>query len=326
MKRWLFALLIVMLIHGLAWQFAEVKILRAADKASLFIRGRPASQVQRLDKDGIPYQCYADGSSSYNPLFVAALALRHYRKLPDPHARKQFDLLSGWLAEHATQDETGLWFAHQEPYPKFDMQAPWYSALTQVEVLHLFALRAQESQDDLWQSLTQACARSLTPPSDIIIEEANNALWYVEYPGEAAPYTLNGHCHVLITLHEVWQISKDPIYQQLFERGHQSLVENLPRFDKNGFSLYSAEGELAGRLYHQMVIRQLASIDAIKPHPSLKKYHGRWKQRDNLPVLIQHFYNPRIKRIILFAITLISLWVLAWLFLHLIRLPLKRRR
>ena len=279
------------------------------------------NQNQRLDEDGIPYQSYADGSQHYNPLFVASRANQLYDQLPDPEAQQSFIRLCDWLMENSMERDGALWLPYGFEYPLFGMKVPWYSALAQAEAMTACARRWKHSNDPIWLQRSQAFARSLQPPSELTITMSINnmedpgfqrqdGLWFMEYPGDMAPYVLNGHAAVLLELHRTHQLTSDPKLTILFERGFQGLTEALPRFDRKGFSLYSAEGELAGRAYHQKHLTQLRQLLAIQSHPTLEQYLKRWTKSDRLPVLIQLVYNPRPRRILAFALSLMLIWLL----------------
>lgn len=323
MKRWIRVLLLAAVLHGLLWQFGEVKLLKLGEMASQKLRGRPVNQIQTLDAEGIPVQIYADGSRHYNPLFVASMANREYAKLPDPAALQSFIKLTDWLAEHAETRHSSLLLPYDFDYPKFGMKAPWYSALAQAEAMSAMARRWKQSGDKVWLERSQGFAKSLKPPSDLTLtmyiytsEEhkphRQEGLWFMEYPGEQAPYVLNGHMGVLLELWQTHALSSDAELLSLFERGCKGLSDALYRFDKNGFSLYSAEGELAGRAYHQKHIKQLRQLLAIYPNQELQVSLERWQASDRLPVIVQLFYNPRPKRILAFGLSLVAVWLLAW--------------
>lgn len=298
----------------------ELKLLKLGESAGELIMGRPFVRRQHTDAKGIPYQHYADGSKQYNPLFVASAALDEYQKLPSAKAAARFEALCDWLAQNATSRDSSLWLPYNFPYPKFDLQAPWYSALAQAEALHAFSLRWQHTKDPVWLTRRKALAYTLLPPSPLALPLPGDAIWYVEYPSKTAPYVLNGHCAVLLHLYQSNQIQPDPLLQKLFDQGYQALIPNIQRFDHHGFSLYSEKGELAGRLYHQRHIDQMNRLNQIRPHPSLQKYYRIWQSTDRMPVIIQHFYNPRPKRIALFIISFLLIWLLCEAATRLLRL------
>lgn len=323
MKTRLWILLLAMVLHGLLWQFAETRLLKLGEQTSDLILGRPVNQNQRLDDQGIPYQSYADGSQHYNPLFVASRANQLYEGLPDPEAGRLFIRLSDWLMQNSQEREGALWLPYGFDYPLMGMKVPWYSALAQAEAMTVFARRWKLSGDPIWLQRSQAFARSLQASSELTIVMSINTmeapgvlrkdgLWFMEYPGDVASYVLNGHAAVLLELQRTYRITADPKLLILFERGFQGLKESLRRFDRKGFSLYSAEGELAGRAYHQKHIQQLRDLLAIHPDPTLEKYLKRWSKSDRLPVIVQLFYNPRPKRILAFLATFIFIWLFCW--------------
>ncbi len=323
------ALVIAIVLHAFIWQYAETRLLKLGEELSQLVRGRPVNQVQRLDSDGIPYQTYADGSQHYNPLFVASVANQLYEELPDSLARARFIKLSDWLGKAMSQKGKALWLSYDFDYPKFEMKAPWHSALAQAEAMTVCARRWKLTRERVWLHRSQALAQSLKPPSELTITMSINTmedpghkrrdgLWFMEYPGDKAPYVLNGHAAVLLELHRTWELTSDPGLEKLFDRGFRGLREAIRRFDKKGFSLYSAEGELAGRAYHQKHIKQLMELIQIRPDPELDGYLDRWQRSDGYPVIVQLFFNPRPNRILAFGISLILLWAQLYILLRIV--------
>lgn len=305
------------ILNDLLWYFEELKILSLGEKLSDKLRGRPFNKTQYIDKKGIPYQSYSDGTKQYNPLFVATLALDQAELFPNPKAEQHFALLADWLVEHSVSDGDSLRLPYDFAYQKFDMQPPWYSALTQAEAITVFSIRFGQTQDPVWKERIEQLINSIFPPSPLTLCLSEHATWFMEYPSHAAPFALSGHCTSLLNFHHANQILPNPRLQNLFDRGYNALIKKLPVFDHHGFTLYSENGEIVGRLYHQKHINKLKQLNHIRPHPVLQKYHQRWQAKDRLPVFLQHLQNPRPKRIVAYLSTFSVLWLLSYFCLRL---------
>lgn len=325
MRFWRLAF-VIFVIHALLWQFAEQTILQTGERAVEMISGKPLTQRQKFDPSGVPVQLYRNQGLQYNPLFVAAQANRDYAQVEYPKYRQRFIVLTDWLLNNGIQKDSTLMFAYTFDYPKFGLKAPWYSALAQAVAGRALASRYELEGDPKW---LQACLKSITAldeGSELTLREADNSLWYMEYPGASAPYVLNGMTGILLDLHRVWLITRDKKAEELFNRGYTALINKLPAFDTHGFSLYSIMGEPAGRNYHRMHIRQLRQLNLLRPHLLLQTYAKRWQGRDRWPVVVQLAVNPKPRRALAYSVSYFLMLIGVWGILALFMLLRKKKR
>lgn len=325
MRFWRIALLIFV-IHALLWQFAEQTVLKTGERVIELFSGRPLTQRQKFDPSGVPVQLYKDQGLQYNPLFVAAQANRDYALVDNPKYRQRFVVLTDWLMQNGVDKDSTLMFPFTFDYPKFDLRAPWYSALAQASAARALASRYELDMDAKWLKACKKSIAALKEGSDLTLSEEGKALWYMEYPSGIAPYVLNGMAGVLLDLHRVGQITRDKDAEELFNRGYIALINKLPAFDNNGFSMYSIMGEPAGRNYHRMHIRQLRQLHVIRPNPLLQSYAKRWQKRDMLPVAAQLVLNPKPRRTLAFTLSFFLMLILAWGIFALVVMVRRKKR
>ncbi len=309
-RRLLHTFLLALLLHGIAWQLWEPQIVHWGERLANLLRGKPFNQTQVLDAASVPVQVYQDGSRHYNPLFIAVQAKQDFTRRDDPKSRESFLRLSGWLLENAVRQDSLLLLPYNFDFPKFAMRAPWTSGLAQAVAMRVFAQRASIDADPVWKDAFHATLRTLLPGSRHTICLPDSSLWFMEYPGTAAPFALSGMISTMLEIRYCHQLTHEPVLNELFERGYRAVIAKLPGFDRRGFSIYSLDGGLNGRNYHQRYYGRLRQLDAIKPHPLLKHYARRWQRSDLLPVLLQLFYNPRPRRVAAVLGTLLLLWLL----------------
>lgn len=302
-KAKLLAFLIIIIAHALLWQYGEGWIMTMGEKSSELLTGKPLNQMQLYDQDGIPLQSYRAYGLQYNPLFIAAQAKRDHDN--EPRDIQSFNRLTDWLAEHAEIDSSRLWLPYGFDLPDYELRAPWHSGLAQAVALSVFARRQVLEPGGKWGSLARQTLNTLKPGSELTLETGDGKLWFMEYPSRIDPYVLNGMMAILLELDVYYRLSGDKEALELFDRGFGDLITRLDEFDYHGFSYYGIGTQKAGRKYHQMHIRQLAELNAIKPHPKLEHYRRRWQSRDRYPVLAQIFFNPRPRRIAAFVISLL---------------------
>lgn len=310
-KPKLYITLFILISHALLWQFGEGWIMTLGEKGSALLTGRPLNQTQFFDAQGVPVQSYRDHGLQYNPLFVAARAKRDFDI--EPRDLERFTLLTDWLVRNAEIGDSMLWLPYWFSLPDHELHAPSYSGLAQAVALSVFARRAQIEPLGAWLRYAKQTLNTLKPGSPLTRAEADGGLWFMEYPSETEPYVLNGMIGILLELEKYRELTGDAEAGDLFDRGYDGLIGKLDRFDHHGFSYYGIGTRVAGRKYHQMHIRQLAELNAVRPHPKLELYRKRWQSRDRYPVALQLFFNPRPHRVAAFGISLIAPLALMWL-------------
>ena len=137
----LLSLVLSVFFVSMIWQYAEPDIHSVSENLFGRIFGRAINQTQVLDKQGIPMQIYPDGSKRYNHLFIAKEAQEEFwLRKTEPHAQR-FILLTDWLLQHLTVTDSTCYMEYQFDFPKFELQKPWSSALTQAVGMNALADR-----------------------------------------------------------------------------------------------------------------------------------------------------------------------------------------
>ena len=291
-------------VHGALWQLFEAKLQDWAELGLAWLTGKPANQVTQYDAQGIPRQLYRRHGLQYNPLFVALQARNGFARLGNPRKKAEFFKLTDWLLSYAEESDGKLLFPYRFDIPELGLRAPWYSCLAQATAMECFAQRSTLPGEEAWQEHCRKVLRSLEPGQGLAQTEAGEELWFPEYPGTAKNHVLNGMASVLLDLDSTFKMTSIEQSQNLFQRGFATYIKLLPGFDYRGFSYYSLDKTVTSRGYHQIHIRQLRKLNALRPHPVLQKYLRRWSRHDLIPVALQLFYNPRPKRIAAFLASL----------------------
>ena len=299
-------------VHALLWQLAESKLQDWAEALLARLTGRPLNQTSAQDAEGIPLQIYRDGVSRSNPLFIAAQAARDFPRGRNPARLRSFLRLTAWLANAAEESSGALWLPYHFPLPDFGLKPPWFSCLAQANTLLCFAQRHSLEPQGGWDKRCEGLLRSLDPELGLALK-IGPGLWFPEYPGTPKAFVLNGMISVLLYLDEAAKLLESPQAASLFDRGYAALLEKLPEFDRRGFTLYSLDGTLASRNYHQMHCRLLKRLHALRPHPLLQKYARRWQVHDLIPVALQLFHYPRPRRVLAFLLSLAGFLALSGL-------------
>lgn len=303
------SLCISLLFISVIWQFAETEIHAIAEQSLAKITGRPFHQVSLEDAKGIPMQLYSSKEKHYNPLFIARDAKTEYLMRQDPAHAERFVLLTDWLLAHGVETDTTYYVNYDFDFPVYAQTEPWQSALAQSVLMNALALRASYERDlEIYTKAIKAFNTLMPTVSHLSVALSDSSYWYMEYPAPEPYYVLNGMIGVLLELDHYHSLTKDPLAQELFDKGYNALLLKLPSYDFWGYSRYDLSGMKAGRMYHQTHIKQLSRLQEIRPSQTLVYYRDRWHKADSYPVLWQMLLNPRPKRIIAFVLPFILLW------------------
>lgn len=318
-RRFIFILsgVLALFTVSLIWQFAEPDVQLAAERVWGIISGKPINQISSKDKAGLPMQRYSDGKKHYNPLFIARDAKDAYLLRSDPKMLKRFIQYTDWLLEHAVETDSTLDIYYDFDYPKYGQKQPWQSALAQASMMNAILLRAgQERDQEIYKKAIKAL-NSLRPGiGQVSVALNDSSYWYMEYPASEPYFSLSGMIATLLELHYYHELSGDPLAQELFEKGYNSVVYLIPLYDfGGGYTYYNLKGVKSGRMYHQKLVKRVEELNRIKPAEELSHYADRWAKADSYPVLWQLARNPKPKRILLFSFAFILLWTSYFLFL-----------
>ena len=101
----------------------------------------------------------------------------------------------------------------------------------------------------------------------VLFEDEKKHLWIEEYLVDPPTHILNGFMWALWGVFDFWLARGDASAKEIFDRGVETLVHNLARFDTGYWSLYEQSGTrlkmLASPFYHQLHIVQLRVMSRL---------------------------------------------------------------
>jgi hypothetical protein len=182
------------------------------------------------------------------------------------------------LVETHIESRGAWWF----PYPfDFDlrgdpdtlMEAPWYSAMAQGQVLSLFTRLAGVTGDARWSTAADSVFASLLlPVSDAepwaVHTDADGFLWLEEYPRLPQPRSeqvLNGHLFALYGVWDYWRATGSAEAAALFDGSATTVAQYVPSEFRNPewASDYSLFSDLPHERYHGIHVNQLHHLHAL---------------------------------------------------------------
>jgi hypothetical protein len=226
----------------------------------------------------------------YNPKVAASEGLRYYYNFQDagvPHAKDHFLNTADWLVENASIKDGGKYSLWEYDFPWMfygGIAPPYASALAQAQGAELLAkAHAVTDEDKYLQAARKAVAASQVDYDEggvASFEDGGGSIFLqlVAKPGFKKTYVLNGHTGALLHLWEYYEITKDPVAKNAFDKGVLYLKKYLPQFDSGDWSYYDRVGTLAMESYHKGQVKQLKYLYDITREPILEEYRRKFSE------------------------------------------------
>ena len=171
------------------------------------------------------------------------------------------------------------------------LKTPWYSGLAQgqgVSLLlraHLQSVHAKASDAQYLEAANRAFAALTTPVADGGVlcehEDEDKNLWIEEYIVDPPTHILNGFIWALWGVLDYSRACRDETARQMFDRGVETLLRNLPRYDTGYWSLYELSQTpprmLASPFYHRLHIVQLQVMAALTGNKRFEDFADHWE-------------------------------------------------
>ncbi len=242
------------------------------------------------DANGIPMLDYRGSVGlQYNPIAIAQWGLANCNILCATHneSRRQKTLrAANWLAANLEQNSSGLWVwnHHFDWEYRETLKAPWYSGLAQGQGVSLLLRAYAEARDEKYLEAADRAFLALTEPigdGGVLFEDAENNLWIEEYIVSPPTHILNGFIWALWGVFDFWLARGDSNARRIFDRGVETLVQNLARYDTGYWSLYERSGPgpqmLASPFYHRLHIVQLRVMATLTGDRRFADVADRWE-------------------------------------------------
>jgi heparosan-N-sulfate-glucuronate 5-epimerase len=249
-----------------------------------------ADYAGHYDADGIPMLDYHGVIGlQYNPIAIAQWGLANYNLFcqTGEDARWQKTLKAAdWLVENLEQNPHGLWvWNHHFNWDYRDMlKAPWYSGLAQGQGVSLLLRACTHTEAEKYQRAAEKAFVALKRPiaeGGVLFEDEEKHLWIEEYLVNPPTHILNGFMWALWGVFDFWLACADASAKGIFDRGVETLIHNVKRFDTGYWSLYEQSGTrlkmLASPFYHQLHILQLRVMAKLAGDARFAVVAERWE-------------------------------------------------
>jgi len=242
------------------------------------------------DAAGLPMLDYRGSiGPQYNPIAIAQWGLANCNIFcaTNSESRRQKTInAANWLAANLEENAHGfgVWNHHFDWDYRDTLKAPWYSGLAQGQGVSLLLRADALTHDAKYQQAAGSAFVSLTKPiaeGGALYEDEEQNLWIEEYLVHPPTHILNGFMWALWGVFDFWLVRGDPQARQVFDRGVQTLLANLPRYDTGYWSLYEQSGTrlkmVASPYYHRLHIVQLRVMATLTGDRRFTEYADRWE-------------------------------------------------
>jgi heparosan-N-sulfate-glucuronate 5-epimerase len=242
------------------------------------------------DAAGIPMLDYRGVIGlQYNPIAIAQWGLANYNcscETGEGSRRQKTLKAADWLVANLEQNAHGLWvWNHHFDWDYRDpLRAPWYSGLAQGQGVSLLLRAHAHSEDEKYQRAADKAFIALTMPiaeGGVIFEDEERNLWIEEYLVDPPTHILNGFMWALWGVFDYWLARSNASAKLIFDRGAETTLCNLARFDTGYWSLYEQSGTrlkmMASPFYHQLHIVQLRVMTWLTGNPRFAEVAERWE-------------------------------------------------
>ena len=202
-------------------------------------------------------------------------------------------------------DHDGAWLHHTHMRHTFRVRVPWVSAMAQGEgaslLVRVHAATGENAFADAAQRALRPMAKPLTEGG--VRADLGGGFFLEEYPTDPPSHVLNGGIFALWGYYDVAVALDDAEARGEFERGVDSLVENIPRWDTGDWSRYDLMPRrvvnVASSFYHALHINQLRAMQRIAPRPRFQATAERFERyRDSRAHRTRAFARKAVFRIL----------------------------
>lgn len=244
-----------------------------------------------VDENGVLLFEYK-GKKSYHPVYLAQYSLfvlDRYHQSKNEKDLEEVVKIANKLTTVALEADGTLLFPYVYDFVLHGrryidkMEAPWYSALAQGQVLSLFVRLYEETGDSLYLDLSSKVFNSFYRHKynhDVWISciDQNNNIWFEEYPADMPCFTLNGMVYAIYGIYDFYRITKRADAKELLSASITTIENNIDRYRNEGeVSYYCLKHAVGAAAYHGIHIQQLNTLYLITGEQRFKETAEEFK-------------------------------------------------
>ncbi|MCA0987094.1 D-glucuronyl C5-epimerase family protein [Guptibacillus algicola] len=232
------------------------------------------------------------GELYYNPLKIGRYAksfLISYDKENDEAFLEKAELHGEKLLDMAEEHNGGLYFPYSIDFDLHGfgediMEGPWFSAMTQGEILSAFTRLYQYTEDEKYLNAahkTFQSMKNLKSDNDVWVSliDEDGYLWLEEYPQDTPTYALNGFLFAIFGVYDYYLLEQDEEVKNYIEGSLTTVKHYLPEFRVEGeISYYCRDHHVQSDRYHMIHISQLEKLSKISGDSFFKEEASKFKE------------------------------------------------
>ncbi len=242
------------------------------------------------DSAGIPMLDYHGRIGlQYNPIAIAQWGLGNYnlfRRSRSEERKKKFLAASDWLCVHLEQNASGVWvWNHYFDWEyRTPLKSPWYSGLAQGQGISLLLRSYRETGEASYLEAAHrafSSFRESTAEGGVVFNDGGGDLWIEEYIVSPPTHILNGFIWAVWGVYDYFLGTGDTFARTLYDTAVRTLLNNIPRYDLEFWSLYELSGTrlpmVASPFYHHLHTVQLRIMYFLSGENLFLHYAERWE-------------------------------------------------
>lgn len=191
-----------------------------------------------------------------DPYFVSIYALTLYRDwlnsdCDDSEMKRKFLVQVEWLNQNAEwRGDLAVW-SHPFENSFYHLKPGWISGIGQSRIASaLYRASAVTGDPKFAKTADGAMSTYLRPTTKGGVVNLDGDVTWIEEapdPNGRSYKVLNGHVTALSGIYDVFQITKDPRWKEVFDRGVAAVKRDIPQFDAGFASAYSLDSPSSAR-------------------------------------------------------------------------------
>ena len=232
-----------------------------------------------------------EGELYYNPLKLGRYAksfLKSYEKEKDDAFLAKAELQGDKLLEMGKEYNGGLYFPYSIDFDLHGfgediMKGPWYSAMTQGEILSAFTRLYIATDDEKYLDAAEKTFQSLKNVRSengewVSLIDEDNYLWLEEYPQDEPTYALNGFMFSIFGVYDYYLLNHDPEVKNYLMGAITTIKHYVDEYRVEGeISYYCRDHHVQSDRYHMIHINQLQNLTRISGDPFFKEEATKFK-------------------------------------------------
>ncbi|MFQ5800118.1 MAG: D-glucuronyl C5-epimerase family protein [Candidatus Hydrothermarchaeales archaeon] len=239
----------------------------------------------------LTYYGYVDGIYlghqvvPHNVAAAARKAFYSYQENKDEKALERGLFLTEYLISTSTMrgDNDFVVWENNFVWPPYNLSKGWIGALSQAGCIKALMLAYDATGGEKYKEFADMAVTAFevdVSEGGLMVTRKDTTgayMWYPEYARPDPPYVLNGFITSVVWLGEYYTATGDEKAKALYEEGLKSIQHFLPAYEYNaGWSYYDAVSNKADSHYHELHIKQMATLYELTGDEIFKEYQERW--------------------------------------------------